>query len=72
MNLKQFLEFVKQQKFIEHYAGINYRSGISHRLSGNGTNAKDKKKELTEEDKTAIKAGLKQFINDAKTVMKSL
>ncbi|HTD99650.1 MAG TPA: 5-(carboxyamino)imidazole ribonucleotide mutase [Mucilaginibacter sp.] len=50
--------------FLKNYAQLNPNGGIRHRITGKGTNTKDKKLGLTEEDNKAIINGLKIVANE--------
>lgn len=62
--LKEIFELVKKRNFIEKYTAIHPGNGIQNRISGRGSNDRDKRVQCTEEEMKLIKAGLKSFIED--------
>ena len=65
-NIKEVFELVGKRKFIETYTTLNPDSGVQNRMSGKGTNAKDKRTEPKPEEMVQIKAGLKKLAADLK------
>jgi len=71
-NLNDVFDVVKRKTFLIDYAGIKPESGINHRFTGKGTNEKDKKTGLTDDDKSKIKVGLEKLEGDIKKVRETL
>lgn len=72
MSLSELFEVIQRRFFLINYAKINPNSGINHRFTGRGTNEKDKKTGLTEDDKAGIKAGLISLVEDINNVIEIL
>ncbi len=71
-NLKDVFKVVKLEKLCTNYTEINVRGGLYHRINGKATNASGKEKDLTPEDKTQLKEGLKKMILDINQVLKTI
>lgn len=71
-NLKELFDLIGKRKFIENYTTINPTGGIQSRISGKGTNEKDKKTEPSEAETAEIKAGLQEMVKDMNQVIEKL
>lgn len=67
-NLKEVFKYVKLAPFTEDFTSINVKAGLYHRINGKST-AAGKEKDLTEDDKTQLKAGLTALMKDIKKVI---
>lgn len=72
VTIKGLTKVIKFSAFLTTYTDINPNGGINHRINGKGTGKNSKTKELTDEDKIAIRAGLQELSSDISTVIESL
>lgn len=70
--LKELFKLLNRRQFLITKCWLDPDGGINHRLLGKGTNAKDKKTDLTETDKEKIKAGLGRLVEDINNVIEIL
>jgi len=67
-NIKEVFKFIKLAPFIESFTTINVRGGLYHRINGKST-AAGKERDLTEDDKSQIKAGWEKMKKEVDEVM---
>lgn len=60
-----FALFMKLGPFCKKYTNIDPAKGLYHRMKGYSTGGKEgKSADLTDDDRTQIKEGLRKFVND--------
>lgn len=71
MDLQELLIYINRNQMLPKYSGINPAGGFNHRLRGITTAGKPCAG-LSAEDKAQVTEGLKAFVQDINTVIKSL
>lgn len=72
ITIKDLTKVIKLSPFLENYTDINPSGGIYHRINGKGTGKNSKTKDLTNEDKIAIREGLHKLSSEINEVVQSL
>jgi hypothetical protein len=70
-NLKDVFKYVKLEPFTNDFTDLKARGGLYHRINGKST-ATGKTKDLTDEDKQQLKAGLLDFVAGINKVIEEI
>jgi hypothetical protein len=70
--LKNLFEFLGKRKFIETFSTLDADGGIQNRISGKGTNPRDKKTQPSPEEVVELKKAWKAFVRFGDKVMNKL
>lgn len=68
-DLKDLLDYLKRNRFLKNFCGIDPNGGITHWIVGKPTNQKAKKTSIDEGDKAKIKAGWDKFVGEGNEII---
>lgn len=70
-SINDVFKLVKLEPFCDQFTNLKARGGLYHRINGKSTRG-DKPKELTDNDKAELKAGLTKMVQEINTIIETL